>query len=168
MVVAVADEFEALVVRHQDEVYRYLWRLSGDEQLARDLLQETFLRAYRAFARLDGRGAHRAWLYRIAHNLCLNALSRRRPTASLDGTENTLRGSRGDDPAAIVEGRETLAGVESAIAALPRRQRAALLLRRVQGLDYAEVGAALGCSADTARAHVYQAIRKLRQTLEER
>jgi len=159
--------FDQLVERHQGEVYRYVLRMARDEQVARDVLQETFLRAYRAFERLDERTARRAWLYRIAHNTCLNYLTRRRPTTSLDGVAETMRGSRADDPAAIAEGREELAGVERAIAGLPTRQRAALLLRRVEGLSYIEVGSALGCSPETARAHVYQAIRALRAKLEE-
>jgi RNA polymerase sigma-70 factor (ECF subfamily) len=104
-------------------------------------------------------------LYRIAHNACLNELTRRRPSSPLEDAPE-LRGSRTDDPAAIVEGREALAGVERAVALLPARQRAALILRRVQGLSYPQVGAALGCSADTARAHVYQAIRAVRRRLE--
>jgi len=162
-----AASFDALVERHQDEVYRYLVRMTRDEQAARDLLQETFLRAFRAFDRLDERAARRAWLYRIAHNACLNYLTRRRPADPLDDLPGELRGSRADDPAAIAEGRETLRAVERALALLPPRQRAALLLRRVQDLSYDEVAAALGCSPETARAHVYQAIRAVRRRLEE-
>ena len=166
MATAVREGFEALVERHQDELYRYLARLARDEHTARDLLQETFLRAFRAYGRLDERDAQRAWLYRIAHNLYLNSL-RRRPAERLDGLVAEPAGSRADDPAVIAEGRETLATVQRALARLPLRQRAALLLRRVQDLSYAEVGAALGCSEETARAHVYQAVRKLRIGLEE-
>src|SRR5205085_8875230 len=77
--------FDGLIHEHQPAVYRFLARLcAGHRQDAEDLCQETFLRAYRAFARLDGEANHRAWLCRIAYNAFLNGRRRARPTALPD------------------------------------------------------------------------------------
>jgi len=160
-------DFESLVGAHSAEIFAYLWRMVRDEADAQDCLQEAFLRAYRAYDRLDGRAQHRAWLYRIATNVALTHLKRRGreaarrvplvpdlPDAQLSAGEAAIR-------------RETLAAVAAAVERLPEQQRAALILRKYQALSYAEIADTLGCSAEAARANVYQAIKKLRNELGE-
>jgi RNA polymerase sigma-70 factor (ECF subfamily) len=149
-----------LVERHRPAILGYLTRMLGDEHDAQDACQEAFLRAHRAFGRLAPGSNARAWLYRIATNCALNAArhlaGRRARTVDLD--LDTL-------PAAPARDRERLRAVARAVETLPPRQRAALMLRQFQGLDYAEIAASLGGSEAAARANVYQAVRKLRASL---
>jgi RNA polymerase sigma-70 factor (ECF subfamily) len=166
-----AVRFETLIERHHDEIYAYLWRLlrnagrAGAEVEAEDLTQEVFLRAYRAFGRLRADSNHRAWLFKIATNRAYTVLRQGRRWAEqrlpLDDESYTPAG----EPALEQQlaAQETLEGIGRSIAALPPKQRAALVLRYVQGLDYASVARALDCSQESARANVYQALRRLRQ-----
>ena len=149
--------FAWLLDTHHAAIYRFLVRLcAGDRQEAEDLCQETFLRAFRAFDRLDGSANHRAWVYRIAYNSFLNDRRRRRRTeVRLD--ESTPAGRASDDA------RELARAVLRFVAELPPKQRAALVLRRVEGREYDEVAEILGCSEESARANAYQALKKVRE-----
>jgi RNA polymerase sigma factor (sigma-70 family) len=167
--------FETLIERHHDEIYSYLWRLlnsagQADSAVdAEDLTQEVFLRAYRTFKHLRPDSNHRAWLYKIATNYTYTALKRGQRQAGysvplLDETHQAAAGAgQSPDRQAVLD--ETWAEVRQAIVTLPAKQRTALILRHVQGLDYAEIALALGCSEDSARANVYQAVRRLRREL---
>ena len=154
--------FETLVELHSGELFGYLWRLMGDEADARDCLQDTYLRAFRAYGRLQDFRHLRAWLYKIATNTARTQLvrNRRRERRSVVLQEPIASGDRAVD--LQVAERTQLAAVRRAVQALPERQRAALLLRKYQELEYAEIAAALDCSETAARANVYQALRKLR------
>ena len=160
-------DFETLVAAHSAEIFAYLWRMVRDEADAQDCLQEAFLRAYRAFDRLDGRAQRRAWLYRIATNVALTHLKRRGREAArraplvLDLPDAT------SSPGEAAIQHETLAAVAAVVERLPERQQAALILRKYQALSYAEIADTLDCSVEAARANVYQAIKKLRNELGE-
>ncbi|MGH2628427.1 MAG: RNA polymerase sigma factor [Anaerolineales bacterium] len=154
--------FEALVERHGAEIHAYLWRLLQDGEDAQDILQETFLRAFRGYGRLNHGERARTWLYRIATRAAYTEIRRR---AHRRERSAPLEDEHRDDrpaPAAQMEDRELLARVSAVVETLPARQRAALMLRKYQGLGYDDVGRALGCTPQTARAHVYQAMRRLR------
>lgn len=165
--------FTEIVTLHQAAIYRYLARFTRDPQDAQDLFQETFLRAYRAYAALPLDANLRAWLMRIAINLTKNyvrARQRRRrviadvnPADAVDGGPDT--GTSPDVEGAMIS-RETAQVLQTAIDALPFHQRVALVQRQFEGLDYSSIAANLGCSQDSARAHVYQALRKLRLALD--
>jgi RNA polymerase sigma-70 factor (ECF subfamily) len=167
--------FEALIECHHDEIYRYLWRLlnsagwSDSAIEAQDLAQEVFLRAYRAFGRLRQGSNHRAWLYKIATNCAYTALKRDRQRTRhnepLNDEIHHVRAGVSESPDHQVIVGETLKAVRQCIAALPPKQGAAVALRHVQGLSYAEIAQALDCSADSARANVYQGLRRLRREL---
>jgi RNA polymerase sigma-70 factor (ECF subfamily) len=152
-----------LTARHRRELVGYLVRLLGDRQEAEDACQEAFLRAHRAFARLGPDANSRAWLYRIVTRCGLNAVRRRsrRAARAADVDPDALPA----DPGASPERREELLAVRRAVDRLPPRQRAALMLRQFQGLGYAEVAATLGGNEQSARANVYQALKKLRASL---
>lgn len=169
--------FETLIERYHDEIYSYLWRLlqgagrSDSDVEAQDLTQEVFLRAYRAFGRLRRDSNHRAWLYKIATNCARTAWKRdqRQARHSVPWRDEVhqIPSSAGQLPDQQLVLAETLAAVREAIAALPPKQRAAVVLRHVQGLDYPEIAQALDCSEDSARANVYQGLRRLRRELGE-
>ena len=169
--------FETLIERHHDEIYRYLWRLlnnagrSESAVEAQDVTQEVFLRAYRAFGRLRRDSNHRAWLYKIATNCAYTALKRdqrqtRHTIPLLDEIHRHLV-DEGPLPERQAIVNETMEMVRREIAALPSKQRAAVVLRHVQGLDYTAIAQALDCSQDSARANVYQGLRRLRRVLAE-
>jgi RNA polymerase sigma factor (sigma-70 family) len=159
-----AEAFDAIMARHHREIFGYLRRLSGGA--AEDLSQETFLRAYRAYAALPAGANVRAWLFAIATNLARNhsrgERRRRMFHAALEAAP--LAGDR-EGPEARARFHEARAIVDAAIAGLPLKQRAAFVLRKQHDLSYEEIARSLECSPDSARAHVFQALRKIRRTL---
>jgi RNA polymerase sigma-70 factor (ECF subfamily) len=143
------DRFEAFFREHEGRVFGYLLRLTGDEQTAHDLSQETFLRAWQHFARITAYEAPAGWLLRVATNLALSARRRGRSPAGaplpLPPDDDALARS---DPALRIAEADA---VQRALLALAPRQRAALVLREVYGLSCEEVGDALGVSRDAAK-----------------
>jgi RNA polymerase sigma-70 factor (ECF subfamily) len=169
--------FEDLIEAHHDEIYRYLWRLldggnrSNASVEAHDLTQEVFMRAYRAYGRLRPGSNVRAWLYKIATNCAYTALERDRRTSgqdmALDDEHDVLADEVDGRPEAQFIAGESIEAVRKAIGGLPTKQRAALVMRYVQELEYEQIADALGCSEDSARANVYQAVKRLRVVLTE-
>lgn len=161
------EAFEAVVSAHHGEIYRYLQRVIGWAGEAEDLSQETFLRAYRAYGSLSGDANVRAWLFSIATNLAKNHIrseTRRRRAYGEAGA--AARQAAEAAPEAELMARETGALVEGAVRRLPFKQRLAFIQRKLHGMDYEAIGQSLGCSAESARAHVFQALRKIRQGLD--
>ena len=156
--------FDRLLQRHRAEIAAYLRRLMGDATEAEDVAQDTWLRAHRAFGRLPPDANARAWLYRIATNRARTALKKRggavRRTSAVE--LDALPARRVDPTDALM-----LQAVARAVGRLPVKQRAALVARRFHDLSYEEIGVSLGCTAESARANVYQAVRKLRDWLEQ-
>ena len=154
--------FEELLRRHERGILRYLLRLSGNREDAADLFQETWLRAYRAYPRLKPDSDIRAWLYSIALNLCRNrARDGARRRRVIDGEErhaaaniSAARATSENDGFAAIHLREL-------VTRLPARQREAVQLRYFAGLNYGEIAAIMGSSAESARANVSQAMKKL-------
>ena len=158
--------FETLIERHHDELFRYLWQLLRGTRLdAADFTQETWLRAWKAYDRLRPNSNARSWLYRIATNCALSALQRSRREVLLG--EDVELPSEASLPEENCERGQLLALVVSHIEELPPRQRAAVLLRYGRELRYEEIAGILGCSQESARAHVSHGIRRLRRELEE-
>ena len=161
------EAFEAVVSAHHGEIYRYLHRVIGRTGDADDLSQETFLRAFRAFGSLPKDANVRAWLFSIATNLTKNHFRSETRRRQAYGEVRASMQEAGD-PAAEAElvSRETGALVERIVRRLPLKQRLAFTQRKIHGLDYEVIGRSLGCSAESARAHVFQALRKIRQALD--
>ena len=161
--------FETIVGAHHAEIYRYIRRVTSRATEAEDLSQETFLRAYRAYRTLGPEANVRAWLFAIATNLTRNHFrseKRRRvayQAASVDRREADPEGP--EDEARLREARTRL---ESTVHGLPLKQRQAFIMRKIHDLDYGAIGQSLGCSAESARAHVFQALKKVRQGLRDR
>ena len=154
--------FDTLVESHGRELFAYLWRMLGNDQDAEDCLQEAFIRAYRAYARLDDHANVRAWLYKISGNQARSQLRKRRQRyrheLELQGEEV----ARDHSTEGSVEWKLWLQEVQRAVEILPIKQRQALILNKYQGLGYAEIAQVLECSQEAARANVYQALKKLR------
>jgi len=158
--------FEQIMRRHEGEIMRYLLRASDNRADAADLFQETWLRAYCAYPRLDPDSNVRPWLYTIALNLCRNQArdgARRGMVMIADEESNRAAERTGKTPRAQTENDGYAAvHLRELISALPARQREALQLRYFAGLDYREIAEVMKCSQQTARANVSQAQRKLK------
>ncbi len=152
------DAFGELVRRHQDFVFGAILRMVRDRALAEDLAQEAFLRAYRARAGFRGDAAVRTWLYRIATNLAINAVERRRefPTERLPE-----RAAPGGAPADLAEANALRAELSDAVAGLPPDLREALVLRAHCGLSYQEIADVTGVPLNTVRTRILRARRAL-------
>jgi RNA polymerase sigma-70 factor (ECF subfamily) len=157
--------FEALVERHSAEIHAYLWRLLRDPELASDVLQDTFLRAWRAFPRLKHRDHLRAWLYTIATNRARSLQkARARRELGLTGVSDEQPDPR-PSVAAQAADRDLRRRVLAAVERLPAKQRQALVLRRYQELGYDEIAVIMGGSREAARTNVHLAQERLRKWL---
>jgi RNA polymerase sigma-70 factor (ECF subfamily) len=159
--------FTRLIEQHSGEIFAYLCRQLGGAMDAEDCLQETLLRAYRAFHRTKPDSNYRAWLYKIATNVARTHSKRRNRRAANELPLNETTVAIGDPPDHSAEIGFELARVRKAVEALPEKQRAALILRKYQALDYDAIGEVIDCSPESARANVYQALRNLRSMLVE-
>ena len=140
--------FERFYESHRDEIWRFLVRRLGRER-AEDAFQETFLRALRGYPRLE-HGQHlRAWAYTIAARVAIDELRRHEPAQEVS--------------TATEDGRPAYAELEHLAGALPPTERAAVVLRYGYDLDYEDIGAALGSSAEAARQAASSGVRRLRR-----
>lgn len=161
------DAFEAVVGAHHAEIRRYLLRVTARASDADDLSQETFLRAFRAYRALPPGANVRAWLFTIATNLGRNhfrAQSRRRRAYAAVALDTPAGAPDRTDGRLFAD--EARARVEQVIGELPEKQRLAFIMRKMHELDYSEIGTSLRCSEESARAHVFQALRKIRKGLD--
>jgi RNA polymerase sigma-70 factor (ECF subfamily) len=161
------ERFEAMVSAHHGGILGYLARTVRHRSEAEDLAQETFLRAFRAYRSLPPDANVRAWLFAIATNLRRNhfrAERRRRVAYAAVGG-----GAEGEDREGPEEGarsEEARSRIETIVDGLPLKQRLAFTLRKLHDLDYETIARSLDCSPDSARAHVFQALRKIRAGLD--
>ena len=154
--------FEMVLERYQAEIFRFAMHLTRNHADADDLYQETLLKAYRAFDRLDHEANHRAWLYRIATNAFLSDRRKRNRERPLDDEQASVLPGQPTDDAARMDASNLLREVDAFVASLPDKQRLALIQRKYHDLSYADIAANLGSSEAAARANVHEALRKLR------
>ncbi len=163
--------FEALMHAHQDRLFAFALGLAGSPSDAEEIVQDAFVRAYRALARYPVARvrelALRAWLYRITLNVSRNRARTRRPeTLPLEGRRDLEAGDRAR-PEAEWERAQTRRSIATQLAALPDRYRAAVVLRHVDGLGYQEVAALLRQPVGTVKSNVHRGTRLLRESLGE-
>jgi RNA polymerase sigma-70 factor (ECF subfamily) len=158
--------FDGFVSAHHAEIHRFCARVTGRASTADDLSQETFLRAYRAYAALPASANARAWVFAIAANLCRNHFRSEKRRRLAHAAVQAISGDSGPpEPERETLFNEGVALIEHAIAGLPLKQRLAFVMRKLHDLEYDQVAESLNCSAESARAHVFQALRKVRQSL---
>jgi RNA polymerase sigma-70 factor (ECF subfamily) len=150
-----------LVRRHASAVLRFLAGAGADPGELDDLVQETFIRAFRALARWRGEASFRTWLLTIATNLLRDSHRRRRGREVLSLEEREVEA--GDDPAATLDARETERRLAEGLTRLPRMQREVFLLRAQQGLAYGEIATTLGTTPGAARVHYHHAVKRLKE-----
>lgn len=160
------EPFDTIVTAHHGEIRRYLLRITGWSSEADDLAQETFLRAYRAYRALPAGANVRAWLFTIATNLHRNHIrSEKRRSTAHAVVRATRTEADGHGPEGETLFHETRTLIDDVVDRLPFKQRAAFVLRKIHDLDYEVIARNLDCSAESARAHVFQALRKIRRCL---
>jgi len=161
--------FELLVLKYQRRVARLVARMVRDSDLVDDVVQETFIRAYRALHQFRGEAQFYTWLYRIAVNTAKKALVdlRRNPVMN----ESALRGRDDDDetspvsnelssdetPETVLAAKEIGEAVNSAMEALPEDLRQAVTLREIEGLSYDEIAEVMNCPIGTVRSRIFRA-----------
>lgn len=158
--------------RYQGRAFGLALRVLRDEELARDVVQDAFLKAYGSLDRFEGRSSFYTWLYRIVMNLCLDRKRRERSSGQVEWSEEVERGAPGDpespsqpEPDVALERAELRAQLVRAIAELPEDARRTLELREVDGLSYQEIAACLGVPKGTVMSRLHYARRRVRQWL---
>ena len=156
--------FDLIVERHRRPVYQLCYRFVGNHEDASDLTQDVFLRAYRGLGAFRGGSSLATWLYRIGVNLCLNRVGRKTsPTESLDARQHI--DSRTESASDRVLREERSIRVRKAIAALPPKQRATLVLRMYHELSHEEIAGVLGSSVGAVKANFFHALGNLKKRL---
>jgi RNA polymerase sigma-70 factor (ECF subfamily) len=172
--------FDQLVSRYQRRLMRLLTRLLNDPAEAEDVVQETFIKAYRALRHFRGDAAFYTWLYRIAINTAKNALLNRKRHVASQRVEPSLsrpEGSSEDErlrdintPESMLASKQIAQTVNAAMDALPIDLRTAIALREIEGLSYEEIAQIMACPIGTVRSRIFRAreaiARKLRPLLD--
>lgn len=168
-----AGAYGRLVRFHQQRVYATAAQMLGDRAEAEDAAQETFLRAWRALSRFDGRSKLSTWLFRICVNVCLNALRRRKRRASADLDDPRQPEVPADptqgrtDPGVTLETDQTKQRLASALDELSPTLRSAVVLVLLQGMPHKEAADVLGCPEGTVAWRIHEARRRLRLALDD-
>ena len=159
------EMFEPLVRRYEKPLYAFLCRMTGSEDDAADLFQETFVRVYRHGNSFDGSGSFKSWLYAIAANTCRSHLAARkaRPNGDMPAAEPVDPAA---PPAAGLAAKEVGERVRQAVSALPPEQREVLVLKVYENLSYPEIARALSRPVGTVKSQMRYALQKMRVSLQ--
>lgn len=158
--------FDLLVLKYQRKILRLLSRMLRDQSEIEDVMQEAFIKAYRALPQFRGDSAFYTWLYRIAINTARNWMasqSRRPSSPNLHQSEDNETFDEIDNlidintPESLLASREIAESVNETIQALPAELRTAIVLREIEGLSYEEIAQAMGCPIGTVRSRIFRA-----------
>ena len=161
--------FDTIVTRHSRHVYQLCYRFVGNHEDASDLTQDVFIRAFRALKTFKGQASLGTWLYRIAVNVSLNRVSAKTPAAvsfdlRLHGTHPGVTSQEESASEALLRGERALR-VRAAVAKLPKKQRATLILRVYHELPHEEIAGILGSSVGAVKANFFHALNNLKKLL---
>jgi len=166
--------FRVLVERHSRSIFRLAFRMTGNETDAEDMVQETFLRAWKQMHRFDGRASFSTWIYRIAANCSLDLIRSRKvrgeqqPMAAVGDKESAgIELAAGDpSPERLAHSEQVARMLGPALEELSEMERTAFLLRHYEGCDTDQIARALGVQSNAAKQTVFRAVHKLRRALE--
>jgi len=168
-----SQAFRALVERHSRMIFRLAHRMTGNEHDAEDVVQETFLRAYRQLGRFEARANFGTWLYRIAVNCSVDLIRSRRRVPATEGIDDLQQLSAAPagqpeppDLDRLVFSAEIRRRVTAALDGLSHLERAAFVLRHFEGQSIDDIGRALGLRANATKHSIFRAVRKMRVALE--
>jgi RNA polymerase sigma-70 factor (ECF subfamily) len=159
--------FDLVVERHRRTVYQLCWRFVGNHEDASDLSQDIFLRAYRGLRSFRGQSSLATWLYRIGVNVCLNRVGAKAPLEKLTEPiqDRQYVDTRSESASERLLKKERSARVRAAIAELPRKQRATLILRMYHEMSHQEIADVLGSSVGAVKANFFHALGNLKKRL---
>jgi RNA polymerase sigma-70 factor (ECF subfamily) len=171
---------ERLILKYQHRIYNVILKMCGNPDDAAELTQETFVKVIESIEKFKGRSSFYTWLFRIAVNLTLNHCQRsaRTATRSLDAEEVNLDGDasqllkdllsddRAVDPAVLAQSHELCELAKRSLLELDEPQRAVVVLRDIEGMDYAQIADVLSIELGTVRSRLSRARSSLRETLE--
>jgi RNA polymerase sigma-70 factor (ECF subfamily) len=167
------DAFRVLVERHARAVFRLAYRMTNSETDAEDLVQETFLRAWKQIAKFDGRASFPTWLHRICANCSLDLIRARKRKQELhqpfedDNSDPFSQIPAGSpSPERLAQSSQISAILVPALDALSEMERAAFVMRHYEGMGIEEISEALGVQPGAAKHSVFRAVQKLRRALE--
>lgn len=162
------DAFSILVERYQKQIFALAYRLGGDYDEARDMAQESFLRVYRELAHYDESRRFFPWMYRVAHNTCINMMHRRpKETAPLDAIID-LRVDAEDaeaNPGLSYEQQELNSSINQALQALPETYRLPLVMKYLEGMSYQQISEQLELPISTIETRLFRGRKMLKNTL---
>jgi RNA polymerase sigma-70 factor (ECF subfamily) len=167
-----SEAFRGLMERHSRAVYRLAHRMTGNPQDAEDVVQETFLKAYRQLGRFESRANFSTWLHRIAVNCSIDLIRGRKhqetghDASDLDHLEPTDDHPVAASPERLMLSHEVQERVGVAMESLTHMERAAFVLRHFEGQSIEEISRALGLKANAAKHSIFRAVRKMRLALE--
>ena len=166
------ESFDQLILRWERPIYALAYRTIGREEDARDIVQDTFLRAYRALPGFKGQAKFSSWLYRITLNLCRDWIRKEKRTPVSQAPEgiDIIELAGEGTPVESIEdrvGRAQLSrAVSKAMALLPDEQRTAIILKEYHGLTFQEIADMLDCPLSTVKTRLYQGLSVVRRQLE--
>lgn len=169
-----SEAFRALVERHSRAVFRLAHRMTGSPQDAEDVVQETFLKAYKQLGRFESRANFGTWVHRIAVNCSIDLIRSRAHRETGHETEDLEQfgatvertDAMSTSPERLMLSSEVQDRVQAAMASLSRMERAAFALRHFEGQSIEEISRALGLKTNAAKHSVFRAVRKMRAALE--
>lgn len=167
------DSFNQLVLRWERPIYALAYRVIGREEEARDVAQETFLRAFRALKGFKGQAKFSSWLYRITLNLCRDWIRREKRTPiavapeGVDLVELAGEETPSESIEDLVARRQLGRAVSKAMALLPEDQRTAIILKEYHGLTFQEIAELLDCPLSTVKTRLYQGLSVVRKQLQQ-
>ncbi len=167
-----ADAFRTLVEKHSGSVFRLAYRMTGNTHDAEDLVQETFIKAYKSLGRFEDRAQFGSWLYRIAVNCFLDWRRKHRDHEELDeGVERRMDPAApggaglGQDSEHLLLRMELRQRVEAGLERLTPKERSAFVLRHFEGMSIAEIGQVLDLDTSAAKHSIFRAVQKMRRAL---
>jgi RNA polymerase sigma-70 factor, ECF subfamily len=169
-----SDAFRLLVEQHSRAIFRLAFRMTGNEEDAEDVVQETFLRAYKQLDKYEARSSFSTWLYRIASNYALDLIRSRkrhedkRERGSAEDERDILQSIPVDSPGPdrLLYGIQISDRVNAALNELSPQERTAFVLRHFEGQSIQEIGEALGTGTNATKHSIFRAVQKLRKSLE--
>src|SRR5688572_13929332 len=167
-----SEAFRVIVERHSRSVFRLAFRMTGSEQDAEDVVQETFLKTYKRLQSFEARANFGTWLYRIAVNCALDLMRKRRrheehhETLQPDFEGMADHSGEGASPDGMLFSVEVQKRVREAMEILSPMERSAFVLRHYEGMSIEEIGQALGLRTSAAKHSIFRAVKKMRGVLE--
>lgn len=167
--------FNEVVTRYKAKVYNYIYRMTGSSEDAEDLTQEVFIRMYTSIDSFRSQSSLSTWLFRIAGNLCVDRFRRTKNRTSAFSLDEPVLGSDSEggrevadttyEPQRLLENVEMAEQIQLALAELPEKLRATLILHDIEGLPYEEIAQVVRCPLGTVKSRLFNARMQLRSKL---